>query len=253
MMLRLQLLGRVRLSYEAENKNIHLKRQSATLLAYLAMHRDRDHARDTIIEQFWPECDPTRGRSNLSSALWRLRRAIGPRSSTLIKPSIHGTTGISEDIPIWLDVKAFECRIMATLGTSLVKSVDCSLATLEQGLALYHGELMPGWYDDWILAERERLQGLYLGGLLQLMAHRAEQGLLDAAIATGRQILKVEPLHETTHRKLIELYMASGQPAAATRQYQDCFGLLLEELGVAPCFETQSTYAKLRQTSAHPA
>lgn len=135
---------------------------------------------------------------------------------------------------------------MTALGTCSVNADDSMLATLEQALAFYRGELMPGWYDDWVLAERERLHGLYVGGLLQLMNCQAARNLPDAAIATGRQILKLEPLHETVHRRLIELYVANGQPAAAERQYRDCFRLLMEELGAAPCSETQSTYARLR-------
>jgi DNA-binding SARP family transcriptional activator len=220
------------------------------LLAYLAMHCDREHARDAIIERFWPDCDPKRGRSNLCSALWRLRRAIGPHGQALIEPSTHGETWISESAPIWLDVKAFERGVMAALGTCSLDRDDGTLASLEEGLGFYRGELMPGWYDDWVLAERERLHGLYVSGLMQLMNWQAARNLPDAAIATGRQILKVEPLHETVHRRLIELYLATGQPAAADRQYQDCLRLLMDEPGAAPCPETQSTYARLRPAYA---
>lgn len=212
------------------------------------MDCDREHAREAIIERFWPDCDTKRGRSNLCSALWRLRRAIGPRGQALIEPSTHGETGISDSVPIWLDVRTFERAVMTALGTCPANADGGMLATLEQGLAFYRGELMPGWYDDWVLAERERLHGLYVGGLLQLMSCQAARNLPDAAIATGRQILKVEPLHETVHRRLIELYLESGQPAAADRQYQDCARLLMEELGATPCSETQSTYARLRPT-----
>jgi DNA-binding SARP family transcriptional activator len=249
-MYRLQLLGRIRFTCETDSANIRLKRQSSTLLAYLAIHCGREHAHEAIIEQFWPDCDPSRGRSNLSSALWRLRRALGPCGHALIDTSTHGGTGLSDAVPMWLDVAAFERDVGTAVAGYRGSSDDTMLASLEQGLALYHGELMPGWYDDWVLAERERLQGLYLGGLLQLMDRQAERGLLTAAIATGQQLLKVEPLHETAHRRLIDLYMATGQPAAADRQYQNCFRLLLEELGVAPCAETQSAYARLRETHA---
>jgi DNA-binding SARP family transcriptional activator len=129
-------------------------------------------------------------------------------------------------------------------------NLDGRASTLESGLDLYHGELMPGWYDDWVLAERERLHGLYIGGLLRLMDYQSKQDLLDAAIATGRQILRRDPLRETAHRRLIVLYMANGQPDAADRQYQICSKLLLQEIGVAPSSETQAAYARLRDAYA---
>ena len=245
-MFHLQLLGRFRLVSEPGQAIINVNRQSATFLGYFAIHRGRRIAEDAVIEQFWPDCDPRRGRSNLCSAIWRVRKAIGREGFSLIERSSFGETGLSDQAALQLDIEAFESTMMEALGQADGHAVPA----LGQGLEIYRGDLMPGWYDDWVLAERERLQGLYVGGLIRLMNHQAEQNLFDAGIATGRKILRIEPMRETVHRRLIELHLENGQPAAAHGQYHECVRLLRDELGVAPSRETQAAYARLQTMSA---
>ena len=240
-----KLLGQARLTFGSQQLPIDLKPQSTALLACLALQRKRECAFDELIEQIWPECDPVRGRSRLSSALWRLRKALGSEGRDLLEVSAHGEVRLSNTLPIWLDFLDFENDMMVVLSGNKLELDQGIASKLERGLGIYQGELMPGWYCDWIVAERERLHGLYVAGLHRLMEHHAKRDALDLAIATGRKILMCDSLRETAHRRLIELYIANGQPLAAQRQYQDCSRLLREELGVAPSLETQASYTKL--------
>ena len=118
---------------------------------------------------------------------------------------------------------------------------------LEQGLGLYRGDLLEGFYYDWVLAERECLRALYVRGRLRLLDHYAARADWEQAIECGREVLRFDPFRETVHRRLIELYAHNGEPAAARRQYHRLVQLLAEELQVAPAPETVAVWQALGQ------
>jgi DNA-binding SARP family transcriptional activator len=122
---------------------------------------------------------------------------------------------------------------------------------LEQALELYRGDLLEGFYYDWVLAERECLRALYVRGRLQLLSYHAAGSEWEQAIECGREVLRLDPLRETVHRRLIELYARNGEPAAARRQYHRLVQLLAEELQVAPAPETVAVWQALGQPTQH--
>src|SRR5439155_1013358 len=115
---------------------------------------------------------------------------------------------------------------------------------------LYGGPLLAGYYEEWILPEQQRLAELYLQALRELVAHREEQGLLDQALDHARRAAGVDPLREETHRDLMRLYAATGQPSAALRQYRELERLLAEDLGSAPSPATRVLAQKLELQAA---
>jgi DNA-binding SARP family transcriptional activator len=101
-------------------------------------------------------------------------------------------------------------------------------------LQLLDGELLPDWYDDWVLVERERLRQLRLHALERLAeqfasAHRYHDAI-DAALAA----LRADPLRESVHRLLIRTYLAEGNAVEAVRQYRLYRALIQEKLGLEP-------------------
>jgi hypothetical protein len=65
-----EFLGRARVS--AGGRELAMSRQCLSLLAYLALHREIDQPREILLELFWADQEPSRARSSLGSALWRL-------------------------------------------------------------------------------------------------------------------------------------------------------------------------------------
>jgi DNA-binding SARP family transcriptional activator len=120
------------------------------------------------------------------------------------------------------------------------------LDQLVSALAHYRGDLLVGWYDDWVLSERERLRILCLRGYRRLMEHYASVGELENALAAGLSALRIEPLQELVQQRVIELYHASGQRVAAIRQFEKLSILLKEELGIAPAKETRCLIDRIR-------
>jgi DNA-binding SARP family transcriptional activator len=82
------------------------------------------------------------------------------------------------------------------------------------------------------------------------MEHYIACGDFEAALATGQELLRLEPLDEMVQQRVIELYAATGQRAAALRQYKRLAALLKSELGVAPARETRALIDRIRSEAA---
>jgi DNA-binding SARP family transcriptional activator len=96
------------------------------------------------------------------------------------------------------------------------------------------GELLPGWDDDWVLLERERLRQLRLHALEVLADKLARAGRQREAVQAACAAVRAEPLRESAHRTLVRVHLAGGDVAEAVRAYRDFRDVLARELGVAP-------------------
>lgn len=243
-MLTLNLLGTVQISAGGTG-SLPLPRQAITLLAFLALHRGREHPRDELIERFWPQHDPERGRSALASALSRLRKALPAGLREIVGVSPIGSPAVGPDAPLSLDSERFVAMVEPALTAPAAGLPGAVHASLEQGLKLYRGDLLAGWYDDWVLPERERLRILYLRGLQRLMEAHAAVGEVEAALACGRAVLAQEPLHEAVCRRMMQVLAAHGERARALMLYREFEARLRKELGVAPDPATRTLRASL--------
>jgi DNA-binding SARP family transcriptional activator len=245
--LRIQLFGAVQLSHSGRAQDTRLTHALQSLLAWLLLHRRTVHARETLAGLFWGDQSEARGRSCLSTALWRIRQVLEPegvpRGTYLIaQPDAVGFNCASDH---WLDVAAFEDGVGRHLPVSTRADHTRDWSGAEDAVACYTGDLLDGFYDEWALRERERLRMLYLDCLGTLLRHYSDTGALERALRCGQQILALDPLREDTHREMIRLHMRSGHRALARQQYECCRAALVEELGVEPMAETRALCADL--------
>ncbi len=232
----IELLGgfRVRPLREGEQRTITRFRtqKTASLLAYLACHRHRSHPREALIELYWPEAEPESARHSLSLALSSLRNQLEP-------PGIPaGSVIFADRWSVELNPDAFTTDVLefeqSLRLAALAANVEARAAHLSRAIKCYQGAFLPGCYDDWALAEQERLAGRFLQAVRQLVALLASRGELPRAVELARQSVTADPLREDLHAELIRLLAASGQPSAALRQYRTLERLLDEELGAEP-------------------
>jgi DNA-binding SARP family transcriptional activator len=148
--------------------------------------------------------------------------------------------GFNTESQYWLDIEVFEEKSDRALTPPFQTVGDTHIADLEKTLELYKGDLLEGFYEDWVLRERERLQTLYIQSMIYLMQYYGFHGLFDKAIAYGQKILEVDPLREEIHREIMRLYWKNGQRAMSLRQYDICHRTLAEEFGVSPMEDTQA-------------
>jgi DNA-binding SARP family transcriptional activator len=145
-----------------------------------------------------------------------------------------------------LDVAEFE-EAFATTKDVRGRDLDLEKAhLLESAAQLYHGDLLEGWYEDWCLFERERLQNMYLAILDKLMGYCEVNKQYETGILYGTRILFFDRAHEQTHQHLMRLQYLAGNRTAALRQYERCSAALDEELGVKPAKFTLALYQQIR-------
>ena len=146
---------------------------------------------------------------------------------------------------LWLDVEVFEQAFNGTKGIPGRDLDEQSKTALEQAVELYRGDLLDGWYQDWCLFERERLQNMFLIMLGKLMDYCEAHERYEAGLTYGMRILQCDRAHERTHRNMMRLYYLAGDRTGALRQYESCLAALDEELGVAPAKSTQALYRRV--------
>ena len=250
-MLRILLLGGFR-AYDDDRPIARLGTPKVqAFFSFLLLHRSRLWPREVLASTFWPDADCQSARNSLNTTVSRLRGALAPfqegHSYLVMRP---GFLGVDPDHQPWLDTSAFEAAVAEADGCA-VDDPDRE-AALVRADALYGGELLEGFYEDWCVCERERLHRLHVLMLESLMASRERRGEPAAAIALARRILSAEPLREDVHRNVMRLYLRLGLRTEACRHYVDLRRALLRELGVAPMQDTQDLWREISRPLAAP-
>lgn len=188
------------------------------LVAFLALQR-RPVMRLSVAAALWLDVPEQRSMANLRSALWRLRRTGCPIVDVMGCQIALGS-GVVVDIE---ERPGFG-------GQSSSSPSDFDMAQFSR----LTGELLPGWYDDWVIIERERFHQLRLHTLEAWCERLTSAGCYGRAIEAGLAAVAGEPLRESAQRVLIGAYISEGNVAAAVRQYRGYVRLLNDELGLQP-------------------
>jgi DNA-binding SARP family transcriptional activator len=241
--LRLTLLGGFDARLAAGDAVSLPTKKAQALVAYLGLRPGQTHQRDKLAALLWGERSDERARDGLRHALGALRKALpGVKTPSLLA---EGQTLALNPAVVEVDVATFERRVAE--GTP---------AALEHAAELYRGDLLLGFtvseplFEEWLVAERERLREIALEALARLLAHQAKSGGTERAIQTAIRLLGLDPLQEAVHRTLMRLYARQGRRGAALKQYQACVGVLQRELGVEPDAETKQLYQELLRRPA---
>ena len=238
--LQVQLLGEFRVFYHGEPATILHSARLQALLAYLALHRSAPQSRQQLAYLFWPDSSDSQARTNLRNALFQLRGSL-PDAASYVQIDAQ-TVQWRPDSPCALDVADFEDALNEARQATLTAH---KRRALERAVACYTGDLLPGFYDDWVLAAREQLQQQYLGALDQLIDLLEAERDYRNAIAQAQRLLQHDPLRESAYARLMQLYAQAGDRAAALRVYHTCTTTLARELGVDPDPVTQRIYEHL--------
>jgi DNA-binding SARP family transcriptional activator len=215
---RLGLLGGFSLKLGSEVVNLapHLRR----LLALLSLS-DTALARPYVAGALWGDSTERHALGSLRSALWKLR----DNGFELIEQ-----VGDSLRLSGHVDV---DVRRATHLARDLMRGCfeEDSLELVEPPLL---SELLPGWYDDWVLVERERYRQLSLHALELLCEHLTEQSRFGPAVLAGLAAVSREPLRESGYRALIKAYLAEGNVCEAMHSYDQYTVIAARELGIGP-------------------
>ncbi|TQN42887.1 DNA-binding SARP family transcriptional activator [Blastococcus colisei] len=197
-----------------------LPRTVQRLIAHLSL--TRRPARTAIAGKLWPEVTEEHAHGSLRSSLWRVHK-VAPGLITVS----GGTLSIARDVLV--DVHELVAWARQALDPSC--SATDVLAAGDLGLP---GELLPGWYEDWVLLERERLRQLRMHALEALAEKYAAAGRYGEAVQAAYAAVRAEPLRESAHRTVVRVHLAEGNVAEAVRAYESFHEMLADEMGAAP-------------------
>lgn len=190
------------------------------LLAFLAVSRTPQH-RVKIAGTLWTDSSEQRAAANLRTALWRAKR---------IEDGLIATRGsyltLGDHVEIDLDLAVERARQV------VMDPLQCDPSRHPELFAIV--ELLPEWYDDWVLFERERLRQLLLHSLEILCGQLSGSGRHCLAIEAGLAAVAAEPLRESAQRALISAHVQEGNMGEAVRQYDQFAIVLADSLGIEP-------------------
>jgi DNA-binding SARP family transcriptional activator len=237
--LHLELLGDFRLRDESGALVTISAKKSQAMLAYLGMKPSALVSRDKMANLLWSSTAPEQARQSLRQTLSTLRRELAHVSEKKILVE-EGDFLSLDAAMVQTDVVEVETLIAA--GTA---------EALDPALRMYEGDFLDGFqideerFDQWVIAERDRLHRLALRAHAQLVEQLSRVDALDEAIAVAQRALRIDPLQESMHRTLMQLYMRSGDLLDGLQQFDACAKILRRELDVEPDAETKALYQEI--------
>jgi predicted ATPase/DNA-binding SARP family transcriptional activator len=206
-------------------------RSAEAVLVYVAV-ADGPVPREVLARMLWPDRPDDVARANLRSALHRLRRVLPDH--------LDVRRGAIAAVGVETDARALEARLRR--------------GALRDAVALYRGDFLDGFavpespsFEAWQAAEAERYRGLVVGALEELVTTALATGVLDEALAHGRHLLRIDPLHEPIHRALARALAHDGRRGAALDQLDTCVAAVRAEHGLEPDPETLRLAAAIRE------
>ncbi len=243
-MLRIHLLGSLRLFYQDRPLKFSALPKTLPLWTYLLLYRDKAVPRQMLAYTLWPDGNEAEARSNLRRHLYELRRVLPVAADNC--PWLladHSTVQWNPNAPYWLDVDAF-----ARLHHTSPREAAC----LAEAVQLYSGDLLPDLDEEWIFFEREQLRQHFFDDLTRLIAHHRTAQQYGQAVAFAQQLLQHDPLREDTVREVMTLRNWAGDRAGALQVYHAFEQRLRAELDAPPMAETLALYKTLLHPSPPP-
>ena len=220
---RLRTFGTLRLLDASEGAVLgdqgHQARRLA-LLAVLAAAGEQGRTRDQLLGLFWPDVPQSRARHSLEQMLYAIRNSLDEKLFIGVNP----------------------LRLNSALITSDFHDLSAALErrSLEDAVRIYCGSFLDGFYladtpefEQWLEAERARLERRYTDALEQLARRGSEAGDFAAAARWRQQLSDADPLSSKHATELIRALMNSGGHASALRYAERYEALVHRELGTS--------------------
>lgn len=162
-----------------------------------------------------------RSHASLRTALWRIRQA----GDDVVRAS-RETVRLDDRVEV--DVRRGEAQASRLLGAG------GSPGPFDTDLGSLRGDLLPGWQEDWLLLERERVRQVQIHALEAIARHLCAVGRYAEATDAAYAAIAGEPLRESAHAALIDVLIAEGNVAQARDRFRRYADLLWAELAIRP-------------------
>ena len=236
-MLEVRLLGQFVVNLDGMPVQIN-SRPAQSLLAFLMIDSGKAFRREKLAGLLWPDTSETNARNNLRQALWRIRKSLVIENSEsqpfFLVDDLTITFNAKSDF--YLDVNKFEEK----------SDKHTPIHQIIETVSLYQGELLPGFYDDWIVLERERLQSLFESHIGLLINRLVEAQKWTEVIEWGEHWISLGGVPEPAYRSLMTAHAAQGDLSSVATVYHRCKDSMQNDLGLEPSETTQTLFEQLK-------
>ena len=232
-MLEVRLLGKFEVKSDGKPVAIP-SRPAQSLFAYLILTAGTSHRREKLAGLLWPDSLEETARSNLRSALWKIRKAFPASDVAAYLFADDLTIAFNASAAYWLDVAELQKA-----------SENASVDELMTILSLYHGELLPGFYDEWMLLEREHLVSIFEHHMARLMSLLENEHRWLDIFDWAERWIKLGQKPEPAYRALMTAHAAKGDMSKVAVTYERC-AKSLKEFDIEPSEQTKELYKNLK-------
>src|SRR5262249_58226407 len=153
--------------------------------------------RSVLAERLWAETTLERAQASLRTALWRIRQA-----DTRLVAAVHDHVRLGSQVGVDVHDSLAQAERLLSDHEELAAE-DTQVDPLTQ-------DLLPGWDDDWLLLERERVRQLHLHALEALAARLCARGRFHRAVEAGPPAAAAHPPPRAAPHALIPPPPADG-------------------------------------------
>lgn len=238
-MLEVRLLGTFEVKHKKKTFGI-TSRPAQSLFAYLILSAGTPHRREKLAGMLWPDSLEETARDNLRHALWRIRKALLPKPTVEYLLTDDLSISFNASAEYWLDATEVE-KLSDSVSTDELISV----------LSAYQGELLPGFYEEWVMLEREHLQSVFEQHMARLMSLLQEEKRWLDILDWGERWIKLGQKPEPAYRALMNAHATLGEMSKVAAMYERCVKSL-KEFGIEPSELTKELYENLKSGKGTP-
>ncbi len=225
------------------------------LLKLLALKAGTPLSKDFLIDQLWPDADPTSGANRLHGVVHALRSVIEPHRAERNWTYVRNRGELYYlDLEAPLEIDLLRYRKLSSQGMRAIHDpTPEAVDALERAVALYRGELFGDEpYAEWCELERRELAEQQVTLLERLAGVHAERGNGERALELMRRAVRVAPYREDLLIALLDLLVHLGRPGEARTQYDEFRKILERELGAQPSRELEEFQRRAFRVSSRP-
>jgi DNA-binding SARP family transcriptional activator/TolB-like protein/Tfp pilus assembly protein PilF len=239
--LRIQLLGRPTLS---AGSSLRLSSQKGlALFLYLAMNSGRPVERAVLADLLWGDRVEAQARQNLRQAILTLRRDLGPAAASLLSVDDQSVSlAVEPD-----DVDALQFAAWATSPdlAQRQRCPDLAWAPFLDGFSVGSER-----FDEWVVAERHRLDAIATRVFSELAKQFDEAGDGERAVQAMERLVAIDPVDEERQRRLLTLEARHRGPDAALARAKEFVARLKREVDAEPEAATRAIVDDIKRTLA---
>lgn len=204
------------------------------MVAYLIHHEGVPVAKDRILEDLWPGVDPEQASTLFHTSLYQARKSLRD-------------AGVPSDAIVYSGGQYRLVEGVIDSDRSLLSRLEVAdgLSDLAAVVAEVDGDYMENLDYEWLSAERQRVEFLYMQAVERLARLYSQAGDHAQAAHCLRLLIHKNPLLEEVHCLLMSTYAAMGDRLAVIQQYETLKDVLDRELGVNPAAKTRALYYRL--------